>query len=138
MKTFSVLAAIAAYFLIAAPAAAQTTPGPSPQLHAWFEYEYAREATYQSLTQTHRQLVLRLAHALDNRQLSLQDAQSRINAMLTTQETDSVLQIEHSFWTAWDGIFPNAAVRPSRVLSTADQAPLGAAQFLLLLFSGMR
>lgn len=135
-KLYSMIAAFAACVFIVTPSAAAqtTTDGTSPQLHAWFELEYAREATFLSVSKPHRDQIVRIARALDNGQLSVTDASSRINALLSSPEKASVLQVEQSFLAVWNDIFPKTAVQPSKLLF-GPQVPFGAANFLLLLYA---
>ena len=92
-------------------ASAQTTvEASSPYLHAWFEFEYAKQATYASVSPRHQQQILAISRLFDSRRLSVNDASARINALLTRHEKVAVVQIESSYWRVLQVIFPS----PSR------------------------
>jgi hypothetical protein len=122
-------------FITPLPGTAQTlTNGTSPQLHAWFEYEYAREATSISLSKPHREQIVVITEALDNGLLSAQDASARINALLTPREKNDVLQIEESFRAALQAISLHAEEGQASKASASDNSTQAdAGQFLLLL-----
>jgi hypothetical protein len=134
------LAALLAWAVVTplASSAQTAADGASPKLHAYFEYEYAREATAMSLSKPHRQAVVAITEAFANNQLSAKDASARINSVLTADERDAVLGIEQSFWVAMEGIYANAYDgKPAKASLGVDGAPINAGEFLLVLIYGL-
>lgn len=100
----------------------------SPELHAFFEVEYARQATYMSLDGDHRHRVMAIAEAMRSGTISYDTAVQQINGVLTPREQQSVLEVESSFWGALRGM----ARSQSAALLVIPQIDAG--QFLLFLF----
>ncbi len=106
MKSSFWVAAAFVLFFLAAPirTLAQTVPdGTSPQSHAFFEVEYAREATYLSLSKPNQQSVIAISESLKSGSISYQNAAGQINKLLTPREQNAVLEVESSFWGALRG-----------------------------------
>jgi hypothetical protein len=134
MKLQRLSAAIAATMLMIIPVTvfAQTVPAAtSPELHAFFEVEYARQATYMSLAGDHRQRVMAIAEAMKSGNVSYDTAAQEINRVLTPREQQSVLEVESSFWGALRGMTRSQ----SAALLVIPQIDAG--QFLLFLFDGI-
>ncbi len=126
---FSIMAATAA------PSFAQTVNDEStPQVHAFFEYEYALQATSLSISDSHRAKIESIVEAFGKRQLSETNAAQQITAVLSSDETKSVVAIEQSFFAAMHGIFRNASNdQVSGAAIVKDDTPLDSGRFLLLL-----
>ncbi len=128
----AVVLALIAMVLPAAAFAQTIDDATSPELHAFFEVEYAREATYLSLTKEHQQNVMTLSRLVKSGTISYQAAAREINTQLTPDEKGAILEVESSFWGALRG-FQQA----QRISLTAGDVQIDAGRFLLFLFYDM-
>lgn len=120
---------LASFALMPLPAAAQQfTDGSSPALHAWFEYQYARQATFVSVSPAHREQVVSIVESFENGSVSQDDATKRIDDVLSPEEKNAVVKIARSFSAAMQ-----ASVGPVQASLGPNSAPDDAGRFLLLL-----
>lgn len=126
--------ALATFLIKPIPSPAQTAPDGVTKMHAWFEYQYAREASFLSLSNRHREEVVAITEAFAGDKLSADSAAARINETLSPSERDAVLQVEQSFWVAMDSIYADAYDgRPAKASLGVNGAPIDAGKFLLVL-----
>ncbi len=95
--------------LLTSPGVASPQPvsaAASPQVHARFEFEYAREASYASVTPQHQQEITAITNQFNKGEMPAYDAAARINAILTPSEAVAVYQVQTSFWSALRAVFP--------------------------------
>ena len=132
---YSFLATLSFIVATSAPSFSQTVSNPSsPQVHAFFEYQYALEATSLSISDDHKEKIETIVDAFAKHQLSEDKASEQISSALSADERTSVVGIEQSFFAALHGIFPNASSKEVSNASMVPQnTPLDAGHFLLLL-----
>ena len=120
---------LASFALMPLSAAAQQfTDGTSPALHAWFEYQYARQATYVSVSAAHREQVVAIVQSFEKGSVSQDDASKHIDDVLSSDEKNAVVTIARSFSAAMQ-----ASVGPVQASLVPSSAPDDAGRFLLLL-----
>lgn len=106
----------------------------SPDLHASFEYDYALEATFMSISQPHRAEVASIAKAVESGTLSEADATKRIDGVLTSDERGAVSQIAQSFWASMQQIYAGSSNSdPVKASLTQGVVQANPGRFLLLL-----
>ena len=138
---FGALVALFAWFSATPlPAAAQeattqqASRAASPDIHAYFEYEYALNATYLSMSVPHREQVAAVMHSFLSGSLSEADAAKRIDDTLSADERNAISKIEQSFWTSLQQIYANAddsnPVKASLRVTERDTDP---GRFLLVI-----